>query len=136
MERIGKCIAAVHKRHLVAGVAENSVGIGFALVAGALDQIAHSLSINFYTRLLFGGKDGISVSTRILNAGNSVHSINVFCHFCLRKIEREHLVPSLDAKEFQNEKLGPIFSGGLHSFYIFLHIRFRKFQHNRVSSEG
>ena len=112
MERIGKSLRSPAKDTIVSGVAENQVGIGFAFgLQEALDQIGAFLGPLIFTLVFYlAGKDGIS----IYQLGYKVLVIPFillmfFVTFAYRKIEREHLVPSLDAKEFQNEKLGPTF---------------------------
>lgn len=112
MERIGKSLRSPAKDTIVSGVAENQVGIGFAFgLQEALDQIGAFLGPLIFTLVFYlAGKDGISV----YQLGYKVLVIPFillmfFVTFAYRKIEREHLVPSLDAKEFQNEKLGPTF---------------------------
>ncbi len=112
LERIGKSLRSPAKDTIVSGVAENQVGIGFAFgLQEALDQIGAFLGPLIFTLVFYlAGKDGISV----YQLGYKVLVIPFillmfFVTFAYRKIEREHLVPSLDAKEFQNEKLGPTF---------------------------
>lgn len=112
MERIGKSLRSPAKDTIVSGVAENQIGIGFAFgLQEALDQIGAFLGPLIFTLVFYlAGKDGIS----IYQLGYKVLVIPFillmfFVTFAYRKIEREHLVPSLDAKEFQNEKLGSTF---------------------------
>ena len=112
LERIGKSLRSPAKDTIVSGVAENQVGIGFAFgLQEALDQIGAFLGPLIFTLVFYlAGKDGISV----YQLGYKVLVIPFillmfFVTFAYRKIEREHLVPSLDAKEFQNEKLGSTF---------------------------
>jgi len=112
MERIGKALRNPAKDTVLSGVAENQVGIGFAFgLQEALDQLGAFLGPLVFTAIFyFTGKNGISeyqLGYKLLVIPFVI--LMLFLYFAYRKITCANLLPSAQNKDFQNEKLKPVF---------------------------
>lgn len=113
MERIGKALRSPAKDTILSGVAENKVGIGFAFgLQEALDQLGAFLGpLIFFTAVFyFTGKSGIGeyqLGYKLLIIPFII--LMLFLYFAYKKITHMKLLPSVQNKDFKNEKLEPIF---------------------------
>ena len=112
MERIGKALRNPAKDTVLSGVAENQVGIGFAFgLQEALDQLGAFLGPLVFTAVFyFAGKSGISE----YQSGYQLLAVPFVClmlflYFARKRIKGLNLLPSAQNREFQNEKLEPVF---------------------------
>ena len=112
MERIGKALRNPAKDTVLSSVAEHQVGIGFAFgLQEALDQLGAFLGPLVFTAVFyFAGKSGISeyqAGYRLLAA--PFVFLMLFLYFAFKKMRGSNLLPSAQNREFQNEKLEPVF---------------------------
>ena len=112
MERIGKALRNPAKDTVLSGVAERQVGIGFAFgLQEALDQLGAFLGPLVFTAVFyFAGQSGISeyqAGYRLLAA--PFVFLMLFLYFAFKKMRGSNLLPSAQNREFQNEKLEPVF---------------------------
>ena len=112
MERIGKALRNPAKDTVLSGVAENQVGVGFAFgLQEALDQIgAFAGPLIFTVIFYFTGKNGIAeyqLGYRSLILPFII--LMLFLFYSYRKIQRDHLLPTVEQKDLHKEQLKPVF---------------------------
>ncbi|SCL92466.1 MFS transporter [Sporanaerobacter sp. PP17-6a] len=112
MERIGKALRNPAKDTVLSCVAENQVGVGFAFgLQEALDQIgAFAGPLIFTAVFYFTGKNGIAqyqIGYKWLFI--AVIFLMLFLTYAYRRVKRDELIPAVAKREFQTEKLKPIF---------------------------
>lgn len=112
MERIGKALRNPAKDTVLSCVAENQVGVGFAFgLQEALDQIgAFAGPLIFTAVFYFTGKNGIvqyQIGYKWLFI--AVIFLMLFLTYAYRRVKRDELIPAVAKREFQTEKLKPIF---------------------------
>lgn len=112
MERIGKALRNPAKDTVLSCVAENQVGVGFAFgLQEALDQIgAFAGPLIFTAVFYFTGKNGIAqyqIGYKWLFI--AVIFLMLFLTYAYRRVKRDELIPAVAKREFQAEKLKPIF---------------------------
>jgi predicted MFS family arabinose efflux permease len=112
MERIGKALRSPAKDTIISGVAENQAGVGFAFgLQEALDQIGAFVGpLIFAMVFYFSGKNGI---TQYQLGYKSLFIpfviLMLFLIYAYRRIKRDNLIPAVIKKDFNKEKLKPIF---------------------------
>ena len=112
MERIGKALRNPAKDTVLSQVAENQVGVGFAFgLQEALDQIgAFAGPLIFTAVFYFTGKNGIAQ----YQAGYkwlfvAFILLMLFLSYAYHRVKRDELIPAVTKREFQVERLKPIF---------------------------
>ena len=112
MERIGKALRSPAKDTIISGVAENQAGVGFAFgLQEALDQIGAFVGpLIFAMVFYFSGKNGI---TQYQLGYKSLFIpfviLMLFLIYAYRRTKRDNLIPAVIKKDFNKEKLKPIF---------------------------
>lgn len=112
MERIGKALRNPAKDTVLSRVAEDQVGLGIAFgLQEALDQIGAFAGPLIFTALFyFSGKDGIAqYQTGYRWLFVAVVLLMLFLSYTYRRVQRDELIPAVPQREFQTEKLQPIF---------------------------
>ncbi|MEA4892543.1 MAG: MFS transporter [Peptococcaceae bacterium] len=112
MERIGKALRNPAKDTVLSQVAENQVGVGFAFgLQEALDQIgAFAGPLIFTAVFYFTGKNGIAqYQTGYRWIFAAVIFLMLFLTYAYRKVKKDELIPAVNKREFQAERLKPIF---------------------------
>ena len=114
MERIGKALRNPAKDTILSGVAENQIGIGFAFgLQEALDQLGAFLGPLVFTAVFYlMGNSGIreyQLGYRLLAV--PFVFLMLFLYFAYKKIRGTNLLPAVQNKGLQNNKLEPIFWG-------------------------
>jgi len=111
-ERIGKALRNPAKDTILSQVAENQVGLGFAFgLQEALDQIgAFAGPLIFTAVFYFTGKNGIAQYQEGYQwLFLAVVLLMLFLTYVYRRINRDALIPAVTKREFQTEKLKPMF---------------------------
>ena len=112
MERIGKALRNPAKDTVLSQVAESRVGVGFAFgLQEALDQIgAFAGPLVFTAVFYFTGKNGtVQYQTGYKWLFIALILLMLFLTYACRRVKRDELIPSVTQREFQAEKLKPIF---------------------------
>mgnify|MGYP001016892922 CR=1 FL=1 len=112
MERIGKALRNPAKDTVLSRVSENQVGVGFAFgLQEALDQIGAFAGPLIFTAIFyFTGKNGIvQYQTGYQGLFVAVIILMLFLTYAYRRVKRDELIPAVSKKEFQTERLKPIF---------------------------
>lgn len=112
MERIGKALRNPAKDTVLSKVSENQVGVGFAFgLQEALDQIGAFAGPLIFTMVFyFTGKSGIAqYQTGYKWLFIAVILLMLFLSYAYRRVKRDELIPAATKREFQTERLKPIF---------------------------
>lgn len=112
MERIGKALRNPAKDTVLSKVSENQVGVGFAFgLQEALDQVGAFAGPLIFTAIFyFTGKNGITqYQTGYQGLFVAVIILMLFLTYACRRVKRDELIPAMSKKEFQTERLKPIF---------------------------
>lgn len=112
MERIGKALRNPAKDTILSQVAQSQVGVGFAFgLQEALDQIgAFAGPLIFTVVFYFTGKTGVAqyqAGYQWLFA--AVLVLMLFLSYAFRRVKRDALIHAAPKREFQAERLKPIF---------------------------